>query len=504
MSQSTNITDVLSKERIYFNKYKILSSLGQGSFGKCCLSYDINTNEKFCMKIENKKNEQLFLEIESYILVLLKGGKGFPNLISYGSTDNYNILIMELLGKTLEKLFEEEKQKLSLKTVCMVTMQMINRLEFLHSKCLIHRDIKPENLLFGIEENRKTLYLIDFGLAKRYKNSKTNEHIKYFNNNKLTGTARYASVNALNGFEQSRRDDLEGLCYVMVYLLKGNLPWQGIKTTKKIKKYKMIYQMKKNITPEELIGNKLPYDLVKFIKYCKNLGFEEDPNYNYLRGLIRNIMNKNCIQFDFIYDWDMHNIKNGVHHKKNYFLLKGNDDIIVENSKEISDEEDNNSLSENIDDESLNINKDLIHKIDEYCIFKPIEESNYKFISDLKNKYKRNRNKRKIIDINHNKELTEDIEEQKTDEYISKANTLTPTKFYKTNMFIKENSKKYCSNEIKKEKNKINYNNLDYNNNEQNKSNQKLVLKFSKNEKDITRRVNSNIELEKNEDCIIF
>ena len=160
-----------------------------------------------------------------------------------------------------------------------------------------------------MNENSDILYLIDFGLSKKFRSTKTMKHIELRNNKKLTGTARYASINALKGYEQSRRDDLESIGYVLVYLLKGSLPWQGLKIDKDEDRYKKIYLKKLNTTPEELCFQ-LPGtmlfkidELTKFIYYARKLEFEENPDYDYLRNLIFSIMSNNSFEFDNIYDW---------------------------------------------------------------------------------------------------------------------------------------------------------------------------------------------------------
>ena len=164
----------------------------------------------------------------------------------------------------------------------------------MHNKSYIHRDIKPQNFVFGKGDNKNILYLIDYGLSKKYIDSKTGKHIKYRNIDKLIGTVKFNSINSLIGLELSRRDDLESLCYLISYLINGKLPWYKLINIKnKEQKYKEIYKIKKYISPEMLMG-KGGQEFVLFFEYCKKLKFEEKPNYDYLRGLMLQVLNKKC------------------------------------------------------------------------------------------------------------------------------------------------------------------------------------------------------------------
>jgi casein kinase 1 alpha len=170
----------------------------------------------------------------------------------YGQEKEHNVLVMDLLGPSLEDLFNFCSRRFTIKTVLMLADQMIGRIEYVHCKSFIHRDIKPDNFLMGIGRHCNKLFLIDFGLAKKFRDARTRMHIGYREDKNLTGTARYASINAHLGIEQSRRDDMESLGYVLMYFNRGCLPWQGLKAATKKQKYEKISE-KKMSTPVEVL-----------------------------------------------------------------------------------------------------------------------------------------------------------------------------------------------------------------------------------------------------------
>ena len=242
-------------------------------------------------KLETRKTAISLLQNEYQIYKYLNNHKGIPKVYDFESFSNkkYNAMVMELLGPSLLDLHEKNGNTFSLRNFLQISIQLIDLLEFIHSKHLIHCDIKPENILMGRpktnEEN--TVHLIDFGLSKKYFNSSTGKHIAYRENMGIgTGTARYMSINNHLGHEQSRRDDMESLGYMLVFLMKGRLPWQGLdgKTKrdhmKKICDTKRTYSIKKlcDNCPIEFKRIMLPYFL-----HVRNLSFEEAPKYNYLR-----------------------------------------------------------------------------------------------------------------------------------------------------------------------------------------------------------------------------
>ena len=285
--------------RTFFSKYKCVKKLGEGSFG---MIYKAEyNNEYFALKFENRKKGQNLLEGEAEIMSYLKG-PNIPYVKSYGYSGDYNILVMQLLGKSLEDLFEERK-KFSVKTACLLGCQMLTVLEYIHNHHIIHRDIKPDNFVMGVGAKNAVLYIIDFGLAKKYRSSTTLEQYPMVNKKKLTGTARYASIHALEGLEQSRRDDLESVGYVMMYFLKGHLPWQGLKVKSKEDRYKKILERKKHTTSDMLCRG-FPSLFKEFIDYTRNLKYTEEPDYDMLkRKLMSLVVDDMNDSFDYVYDW---------------------------------------------------------------------------------------------------------------------------------------------------------------------------------------------------------
>ena len=283
-----------------FNKNKLL---GKGSFGSIYIGTNKKTGEEVAIKVEQSSDEISQLKIEYKAYKILEGGYGFPKVYDFYEDKRKNVLIMEMLGPSLEKLFNQRKKKFSLLTVIMIVEQILYRLEYIHSKNLVHRDIKPDNFLIGKGNNNKLIYVIDLGLSKKYKENKTGLHIPYRDGKYLTGTARYASINTHLGVEQTRRDDIEALGYMMIYLIKGHLPWQGMVNSNPEKKYDKIKDLKIKIKLEELCQG-LPKETIKFIQYARDMRYDDKPNYSYLRGLLRKIAFKNGLKMDYNkFDW---------------------------------------------------------------------------------------------------------------------------------------------------------------------------------------------------------
>jgi len=304
-SSSSNGADGESffKSRI-FNKFKLVKKLGEGTFGKV---YKAEYNSQYyAIKIEDREEGQDLLQNEATIMSYLKGSPNIPKVRSYGFKGKYNVLVMQLLGKSLEDIFNIRK-KFSFKTGAMLAYQMLTVLEYIHERHVIHRDIKPNNFVLGYDELNAYLYLVDFGLAKKYRSSKTLKQYPYNKKRRLTGTARFASIHAMEEMEQSRRDDLESVGYLIMYLIRGNLPWQGLKLKAGEDRYRKILEKKKETSSKELCAE-YPLPFFEYVNYSRRLGYEEDPRYDIFKTKFLNfVVNIKKEKFDYVFDWTTEN-----------------------------------------------------------------------------------------------------------------------------------------------------------------------------------------------------
>lgn len=277
-------------DRVIGSKYLINKEIGSGSFGVIYNGYNITTKDIVAIKIERDRNDDILtLKHETRILALLKGTRGVVNLRWYGREAPHYFMVIDLLGITLERYknlhgscVNNKRCGISKNKAVLIGVQMLNIIENVHKRRIIHRDIKPENFLFGRGEDTR-LYLIDFGLAKQYINS-DGEHISYRSDKNLIGTVRYASINSHDNKELSRRDDIESIGYLMLYLIMRKLPWQGITHTSYSCRLNMIRQKKQNIALQNI-----PDPMKTYFNYIGNVRFDEEPNYVYLKTLINSL-----------------------------------------------------------------------------------------------------------------------------------------------------------------------------------------------------------------------
>ncbi len=293
---------------IRYNTYKVGRKIGEGGFGDVfagTTAFGVCAGEEVAIKLEPVKSDYPQLIHESKVLKSLQLGVpdvGLPKFHWSGTERNYNVMVIERLGPSLEKLFNLCSRRLSSKTVFSLAVQMVSCLEHVHSKGFLHCDIKPDNFLMGVGKQTSKVYLIDFGIARRYINSRSRHHLPCSHDNDFAGTERYASVNTHLGLTPSRRDDLESLGYVLVYLIAGRLPWQGVRAASDSRRRGLVSDLKASTTPEQLCKG-FPAELIAYLTYARALGFEEDPDYDYLRALFRGPFLREEFQDDGRYDW---------------------------------------------------------------------------------------------------------------------------------------------------------------------------------------------------------
>ena len=320
-----NCSNFVKKYSLIFKKFRPIKHLSKGAFSDIYAGINIHTKEKVAIKVEERYKIDKSLETECYYLFSLKG-LGIPKVISFGHNKNYDILVLPLLGKSLHEIQSTKNFNFEFKDICLIAIQIIERIQWVHSQKIIHRDIKPDNFLIGLDDPN-IIYLIDFGLSKKYRSSTTGNHIKCTPVKKFVGSLRYASINALRLREQSRRDDLESIGYMLIYLIKGKLPWDSIRIDNKRSNYLKLSQYKKNISPE-LLCNNLPEEFVDYIKYVRNLNFEDEPDYNYLKSLFQIMLNKQGFEeqkifFSWINENNINKIKKEINLSKRTSSSRG-------------------------------------------------------------------------------------------------------------------------------------------------------------------------------------
>jgi serine/threonine protein kinase len=294
------------EDEVLFNKrFALKRKINSGSFGVVFQGEDRETGNAIALKLEeiNKEESELRSVLrEASLLIRLEGIRGIPQVIWSGTEHSYDVLVMKLLGKDLAGIMKILK-KMTIPTVVRIALQLLEIIEQVHERSIVHRDIKPENILIGREEDAQTVFLLDFGISKYYQDYKK-RHIVMKEKKPFIGTTRYASLSSHLGKELSRRDDLESLGYVLVFLAKGKLPWQNVAISEKNKE-KYVGKLKEKIDMVELC-REMPEEFIKYFEYVKALEFTQKPDYELLQKLFRKIAEDNDFEPETIeWDWDI-------------------------------------------------------------------------------------------------------------------------------------------------------------------------------------------------------
>lgn len=366
-------------ESIYNDTYLAKKKISSGSFGVVYLGVDLKTNESIAIKVEKTEGNDDMKSVlkEASILQILHDLKGVPKLYWAGTKNKVDVMVITLLGKDLTSYLKIFK-RFSLKTVIMLADQLLTILETIHNKGVVHRDMKPENMLMGKGDKQNQCFIVDFGISKVWRDA-NGTHIPYRDKKSFIGTTRYASLSAHHGIEISRKDDLESLIYVLIFLYKGILPWQNLKVSES-EKTKKVGEMKMKLTSEEICKD-MPEEIVKFLNYVKNLSFKQNPDYNFLKGLIGKIAFNNNFQIDNTWDWIMP-LKLELKNKKtsgesSQKELKKNFELGLKERKS-----NNNPINKNMES-FLNININGTMKKTENCKFTKISSSSNLNFNDL-------------------------------------------------------------------------------------------------------------------------
>lgn len=288
------------KSKLIFGKYSIKYLISKGSFGEVYLGTNVLNNKDYAIKMERTSKGESLLKEEAYVLLFLKG-PGLPTVITFGISGRYHILIENLLGKSIYNIWLEKEKKFNIKDTCMFAIQALERVEYVHSKNYLHRDIKPANFLVG-NPDQSQIYLIDFGNARKYRSSRTGKHLPFSRNYKIYGTTIFLSLNVLKGIEQTRKDELESLGLVIIYLYKGYLPWSNYKFKDIFQALEKIKAIKENLSMKQLCHG-LPIEMFQYMNYIKNMNFEDTPDYRYLQSLFLNILKKIGEKNDLFFSW---------------------------------------------------------------------------------------------------------------------------------------------------------------------------------------------------------
>ena len=274
------------------NKYKLIEKISEGSFGTVFKAENIRTKDFVAIKFEFKNDQIKSLKNEAKIYQYLGKIDGFPQLKMFGTTEQTNYLIIDLLGTSLLETIKQYNT-LCLKTTLLLGIQIIKRMQSLHEKHLLHRDIKPSNFIFGLGSQTNKLFLVDLGFSKRF--NYNGDHIQEKRISRIVGSPNFVSLNIHKHIEPSRRDDLESCVYVILTMFNGKLEWfdkSNLDT---------IYALKSKIIELDCV----PEFIKIILLYIRNIKFEETPDYNYIIKIMINTFLEKSFVNDDIFEWNI-------------------------------------------------------------------------------------------------------------------------------------------------------------------------------------------------------
>ena len=328
--QTVKIPQLKNIRKIIFKKYLPIKTLAKSRYSAVFLAKCVKDNKYVAIKMQGKDSKISELQKEAFYLYALKGF-GIPKILSFGIFGRYKVLVESLLGKTIETLLKSNKNKISrMKDICMISIQIIERIEYIHNKNIIHQDIKPANFLVGNPDD-SVIYVIDYGMSKKYRSSIKGNHILFSKKKKFRGTFNFSSINSMKLYEESRRDDLESIGYMIIYLITGKLPWSKVSNPSMIDRYKNVLNLKQNISNQELCKG-LPSEIFQYMEYVKYLKFEEKPDYSYLKNLFLSILHNMNMTNDLLFSWRKIKVKSVKNETVHYFNLMASENGIKKKS----------------------------------------------------------------------------------------------------------------------------------------------------------------------------
>lgn len=289
-------------QHTFGGKYKLEEVIANGGCGSVYLGTHTVAGKEVAIKLQPTVPRNSPIRQESKIYKTLSGSPGIPWIMWSGKHGDFDVMILDLLGPSLEDLFKMCNKHFSLKTVLLIADQLLERIEFIHSRDLVHRDVKPANFVMGVGKSSSVINVIDFGLAKKFRDPRTTMHIPYEQDEQhRVGTSLFASIHTHNSIECSRRDDLESLAYMLIYFVRGSLPWRRLHGETVAETWDIIRD--KKLETEQLLTVGLPEEFDIFYKYARSLDFDDLPDYEGLRNLFRGLAAKHGIEYDLKFDW---------------------------------------------------------------------------------------------------------------------------------------------------------------------------------------------------------